>query len=699
MSFGDKKPFCNTKSFKVLLISISTFIPALRYDLQFYMKFGFTLFLILVWFGLAYEADAQLVKHAYRFYQNFNVAQPECGPDLQAAKALGNCSAKATAGNYIDDALPCGVNRKVYHTNLDWGIMYPNTTNTVSETYTIQMYIKITDWGLTWARIIDFSNGQSDNGIYFKTKSGSSDRCIDFYPNGISGPCPYFNTSSYYLLTFTRNGQTGIMDVYVDNNLFVSYNDSAKRYVGKPGTPIYIFRDDAAVSCESGEANFAFLSFSNQYSSNKDVTDTYNQICYKANINASADFSIDPHPSCVFPKNINIAYTGDIPAPGTGYNFNWDFDGGTVVSGSGMGPYVVNWNTKGTKKVTLTVSNIACGNKIVNTKQNLLNNLDLKATVDAGSCENNQTTVSLSANGGTSPYQYSIDSLNYQKDSTFLLGPKNYRFFVKDATNCLIAQNVKVDVKGNTLVKTIDDVAICEGQRVQLLTQSNAASFAWLPATGLDDAASKDPVASPAASSRYIVTATTNKCVTTDTIMVTVIPKVQVTVTPDGEIEPDYPYQLNAVSPQLSGKQGVTYSWTPPAGLSNASISNPFATLISDRTYDVTITSAEGCSGTGQVNLKVLPAPRIYVPTAFTPDGDGKNEVLEVVTREIKSLNYFKVYDRWGEVVFFTSEITKGWDGRFKGSEPVSGTYTYKIEGVSDKGKKIRKEGTVLLIR
>ena len=120
-----------------MLISRSTFIPTLRYDLHFYMKFGFTLFLILAWFGLAYEADAQLVKHAYRFYQNFNVAQPECGPDLQAAKALGNCSAKATAGTYIDDALPCGVNRKVYHTNLDWGIMYPNATNTVSETYTI----------------------------------------------------------------------------------------------------------------------------------------------------------------------------------------------------------------------------------------------------------------------------------------------------------------------------------------------------------------------------------------------------------------------------------------------------------------------------------------------------------------------------------------------------------------------------------
>jgi len=692
-------PVVNTKSFKLLLISKRRFDNGLNYEAYFNMKSGILFFLILAWFGGINVANGQSVKHSYRFYQNFNVAQSECGPDLVPSKALGNCSATAVAGTYIDDALDCGATRKVYHTNLDWGLMYPNTTSAISETYTIQMYIKITDWGLTWARIIDFSNGQSDNGIYFKARSGSSDRCIDFYPNGISGPCPYFNTSSYYLLTFTRNGQTGMMNVYVDNSLFVSYDDAAKQYVAKPGTPIYIFRDDAKVSCESGEANFAYMSFSNQYATQKDVTDVYNQICFKANVNAAADFSIDPNPTCTFPKNVNVVYTGDIPLPGTGYTFAWDWDGGTVVSGKDRGPFVINWSTEGTKNVKLTVTNDACNNKMVNIKQAVINNLGLTSFVDPGSCKDNETTVSLTAKGGTAPYQYSLDSINFQADNKFIVPPKSYRFLVKDATNCVYGQTLNVEVVGNTVAETIKDTTICEGQTVRLLTESNATSFSWLPVSGLDDATSKDPVASPLTTSRYILTASTNEnCVTSDTVLIKVIPKVEVVVTPDAEIEPDMPFQLNASSPQLAGEQGIKYLWSPPFGLNNAAIANPTATIISDKTYNVKVTSA-GCSGSGQVNLKVLPSPAMYVPTAFTPDGDGKNEMLYIITREIKSLNYFKIYNRWGQVVFSSSSLEEGWNGRFKEAEPVSGTYIYKLEGISEKGKKIKKEGTFLLIR
>ncbi len=314
------------------------------------MKSGFLQTIIFLFLHVV--CLSQNVENSYRFSNNFQVAEPACASDLTQAKALGSCTFGTSPGSFVVDNLDCQVSRTVYHTNLNYGLMYANTEGTVSETYTIQMYIKNTSWGKTWARIIDFSNGQLDDGIYFKNLNGSTDRCIDFYPTGISGDCPYFKLDKYYLLTFTRNGQTGIMDVYVNDKLFVSYNDSGKKYVGKTGVPIYIFRDDNQISCESGEANFAYLSFTNYYSSQSSVSAVYQNICSVANINVSADFSIDPPATCGN-KNVKVAYTGTLPSA-TGYSFIWNFDGATIVSGSGKGPYLLRWNSDGNKKVTLT---------------------------------------------------------------------------------------------------------------------------------------------------------------------------------------------------------------------------------------------------------------------------------------------------------------------------------------------------------
>lgn len=663
------------------------------------MKSGILLLFIFAWFSIT-PVNAQVLKHSYRFYENFQVAQPECGPDLVQAKALGNCTAAATAGSYVDDVLPCGVQRKVYHTNLNWGFMYPNTTGAITDNYTIQMYIKVTDWGVTWARIIDFSNGQLDQGVYFKDKSGSNDRCLDFYPYGIAGTCPYFNNSTYYLLTFTRNGKTGIMDVYVDNKLFASYDDSNGRYLGKAGTPIYIFRDDISVSCESGQANFAYLSFTNQYSSQSNVNETFSEICFTANVNTSADFSISPNPVCSISKNTNITYTGDIAAPGTGYTFDWNFNGGTIISGTGMGPYVVNWNTPGKKNITLTVTNIACKNSIVNTKQILVGDLDLTASVQPGTCTNPLAIITANAAKGASPYQYSIDSVHYQTDNIFKVSPKTYQVYVKDANNCVLSKEVTTDPVGAVSIKTINDTTICEGQQVQLFSTSvNAVTFSWLPAKGLDNGSAKDPVAYPAITTQYIITASKDDCIAKDTVNVTVIPKIEVVITPDTQVESGVPFQLNSSSPQLAGQAGVSYAWLPPMGLDKPATANPVATVTLSTAYSVTITSVNGCSGMSSVNLRVIPPPSIFIPTAFTPDGDGKNEILKPITNGIKSLTYFKIYNRWGEVVFFSDQADQGWDGRFKGAGPVSGTYVFKVEGITDQGKMIKKEGSILLIR
>lgn len=644
--------------------------------------------------------QAQTGKQTYRFYKDFKVAYPECGPELTQVQAPGSCGAASSPGKFVEDVLPCGVKRFVYHNNMDWGVMYPNSEGLVTETYTIQMYMKVTDWGKSWTRIIDFSNGGLDDGIYFKNRGGSAERCLDFYPNGIVGACPFFNTSTYYLLTITRDGQTGKMDVYVDNTLFATYNDTGKNYVGKAGVPIYIFRDDQQVSCESGQANMAYLAFHGQYFTKTDVDFAFSQICFEANINPYADFSISPNPSCGFPKNIDVKYTGPIQAPGTGYEFTWNWDGGRVISGSGMGPYVLSWDTGGIKYVTLTVTSKACGNPLVNTKQATMSNLNLTTAVTPGNCDvGTDGTVTLTGADGLAPYQYSVDSVNYQFDNIFRLPAASYRVFVKDGNNCTVAKNVDVQFISDVNVRAMPDTIICEGESVQLTTESNGQTFAWLPQDGLDNSSASEPVATPLTTTQYVVKATKGYCTQTDTVNVRVSPKIQVNVTPDALIEYNVPFQLTASSPQIKDYRQTVFVWSPATGLNDPASQSPVAILQDNQSYTVEITSELGCKGSGQVNLSIKRQESIIIPTAFTPNGDGRNEVLTPITNEIESIRYFRIFNRWGQVVFYTDQLNTGWDGYFKGNAPLAGTYVWEVEGVSNKGRVITKKGAVMLLR
>lgn len=658
------------------------------------MKSGFLQTIVFLFLHIV--CLAQNVENSYRFSNNFKVAEPACSADLIQAKALGSCTSAPAPGAFIPDNLDCQISRTVYHINMNYGLMYANTEGTVSETYTIQMYIKNTNWGKTRTRIIDFSNGQLDDGIYFKNLNGSTDRCIDLYPTGIAGDCPYFKLDKYYLLTFTRNGQTGIMDVYINDKLFVSYNDSGKKYVGKAGVPIYIFRDDSQVSCESGEANFAFLSFTNYYSSQSGITTSYQNICSVANNNISADFSIDPRLTCSN-KNIKVAYTGVLPSP-TGYTFKWDFDGATVISGSGKGPFLIHWNSAGDKKVTLTIKNDVCGKEIVNSKFTHVSFMSLETVLNDNKCDGN-ATLTINPQGGISPFQYSIDSVNFQPSNIFNVVARDYKVFVKDYNGCINDTLVSVKLKGKIQLKTLTDTTICIGQEIQLLTTTNVTNYSWSPVVGLDNPSMLQPFALPRQTTSYIITATDKNCSSKDTVTVTVIPEIQVLVTPDADIPANKPFPLTASSSQLTGISGVSYMWSPTYGLNNSAISNPNATLKASQTYSVTLSTIQGCSGTGKVTLTVIPPAIITLPDIFTPDGDGKNEVLVPIASSIVSLNYLRIYNRWGEVIYFSKQLNEGWDGKIKGIKSESGVYIWKMEAITKSGEIISKNGTVLLVR
>jgi gliding motility-associated-like protein len=150
---------------------------------------------------------------------------------------------------------------------------------------------------------------------------------------------------------------------------------------------------------------------------------------------------------------------------------------------------------------------------------------------------------------------------------------------------------------------------------------------------------------------------------------------------------------------QLRGRpNGKSYLWSPAAGLNSANVQNPWFNYNKNMEYQVTLQTDSGCVVTDTVFVKAVDA-NVFVPSAFTPNRDGLNDKFMPVCYSIKQINYFTVYNRWGEMVFTTNAMGKGWDGTSKGSPAESGTYVWMLEAVGLEGQVFRQKGTVVLIR
>ena len=243
------------------------------------------------------------------------------------------------------------------------------------------------------------------------------------------------------------------------------------------------------------------------------------------------------------------------------------------------------------------------------------------------------------------------------------------------------------------------DVSICYNTSVQLNATIRASSFFWRPQGSLNNPNVLNPIAHPAFTTKYILTATdTLGCPKPgyDTITVTVRPKVQASAGRDTMIVFGQPLQLNA-----SG--GENYLWVPPNYLNNTAVSNPIAKInstIDSIRYKVFVTDLQGCLDSATILVKIFRTnPQIFVPTGFTPNGDGLNDVLKPIAVGVERIDYFRVYNRWGQLVFSTTANGHGWNGEISGKPQTSNTYVWMVKAVDYTGKPIFQKGTSTLIR
>ena len=149
----------------------------------------------------------------------------------------------------------------------------------------------------------------------------------------------------------------------------------------------------------------------------------------------------------------------------------------------------------------------------------------------------------------------------------------------------------------------------------------------------------------------------------------------------------------------LAGTGGGTYNWSPADGLSCTSCANPSATPLITTTYTLTVTSDSGCVATAKTTIVIdYDCGDVFVPNAFSPNGDSENDLECVYGRCIETM-YFAIYDRWGEKVFESSEKKQCWDGTFRGQLMNTDSFVYYLSAKLVTGETITKKGNINLVR
>lgn len=330
---------------------------------------------------------------------------------------------------------------------------------------------------------------------------------------------------------------------------------------------------------------------------------------------------------------------------------------------------------------------------------NVIARIDLRVNNDTTICRGD--AIALSAVSNALYYEWSpANTLN----NAFIFDPLAtpvdpvtvYTVAASVSDKCFDSARVAISTVPFPDARANPDTTICIGGNA-LLTASGGSSYLWSPPVFLSNPGIANPaVLNPSTGVRYVVRVTdTLGCPkpTFDTVFVNVI-IVRANAGPrDTAIVYGQPLQLYATG-------GSSYQWTPSTWLSNPGIGNPVSLPEDDIEYIVRVTDGPGCTGqdTIKVRLYRLPAD-MQVPSAFSPNGDGLNDVFKPLAIGMASIEIFRVYNRWGELLFSTSEIGKGWDGNFRGNPQSGGTYVWYAEGTTYENKKIARKGTVILIR
>ena len=370
---------------------------------------------------------------------------------------------------------------------------------------------------------------------------------------------------------------------------------------------------------------------------------------------------------------------------------NGDADGtATLAISGGTAPYTIDWGSAdtnalpaGTYTYTITDDNSCTYTDTVSITEPAA--LTLDTSITNTTCNGfTDGSITVSPTGGTAPYGYSWSTGDTTSTLTSL-GAGTYSVSVTDDNGCADSITATLTDPALFAVSISGDGTLCQGDST-VLTADNGDTFAWF--TG---ESTQSITFYPSADTLAWVTAMEGPCSASDTMALTVYPLPVVYAGADTTINYSTTITLgsNAVG---------TYFWYPAEGLSCTSCESPDASPETDITYYLEVTDSNGCVALDSITITVNFETDPFVANIFSPNGDGLNDVLHVNGLTGEDFN-FRIYDRWGNILFETSDASTGWDGTANGKVVNSGEYVYTYSFKDNKDNTIKGHGSVTLVR
>lgn len=383
-----------------------------------------------------------------------------------------------------------------------------------------------------------------------------------------------------------------------------------------------------------------------------------------------------------------------LQATGTG-NFSWA-PNTNIVNGNTGTPTV---SPTSTTTYVVTLNEQGCINED-SVQVRVVNFVTLSAMNDTTICLTDSVQLNISTDG----LQYSWTPTATLNDPTLedpVATPTATTTYQVQSRigSCVATENITIRTVPYPVANAGVDTVICYNTPAQLNGSHNGSSFSWSPTASLINPNTLSPTAFPARTQEYVLASFDNLgCPKPgfDTVLVTVLPDIVPFAGNDTLVVVGQPVQFNATG-------GTSYEWIPATALDNPNIQNPigiYGPETDSITYTVRVFNDAGCYDSAFIKVTVFKTvPSVFVPTAFSPNGDGLNDELRPVAVGIQRINYLRIYNRWGQMVFSTTTNGAGWDGRISGTPQGSNVFVWMLSAVDYLGNTITDKGTVTLVR
>ncbi len=382
---------------------------------------------------------------------------------------------------------------------------------------------------------------------------------------------------------------------------------------------------------------------------------------------------------------------------------NWSFSNGLNTNGLVVNNIYVNAGTYTATLITGTL--YGCQDTIsktisINPSPNII------ASPDVSICKGQATQLNVT---GTTSYSWSPlnGTLSCTTCNNPLANPLTTTQYVVTGTNsfgCTAIDTIIVTVAQPIDIVTSPNDTICIGQSAQL-NVTGATTYAWSPAATLSSAVSATPVATPTLTTQYRVIGFDSYNCFQDTAYVVVAVGQYPTVSlgPDKILPTGTPLPLTTV---VTNGPITKWVWGPSAAtLSCNDCPLPIATIKREVCYSVEATNLYKCAARDTLCVKVFcEGTQVFIPNAFTPDGDGVNDILMVRAQGIRTVKNFRIFNRWGQVVFernnfAPNDVAAGWDGTVGGKPASPDVYVYTCEVVCENDISYTYKGNVSIVK